>query len=136
VGHTRLWQPRVELQGALAELHAAVAVRAGWETVLEDSDMVYTHDYAVADLVMWDNLSVWHRGPAQTMVASAEDPSARVLYRASVKGPPAITLPRRDGTDWLRQHISGSYATPLEDILEPTGPPVGLPLGIGEFLPS
>jgi hypothetical protein len=66
----------------------------------------------------------WHRAPPQIMLASADDPSARFMYRASVKGPPSLSLPRPDTEEWLQDHIAGAYRTPADEVVSPSGPPV------------
>ena len=53
------------------------------------------------------------------MVGTTEADGARFLYRCSVKGPPALRLPRDDSEEWLRAHIAGAYRTSIEDVLRP-----------------
>ena len=47
--------------------------------------------------------------PSKYGIASVDD--ARLMYRLSCKGEPALTLPRRDDPAWLAEHITGSYTT-------------------------
>ena len=41
------------------------------------------------------------------------------MYRLTVKGPPALTLPRRDAPSWIREHLMLDYATPVEWVTPP-----------------
>jgi hypothetical protein len=66
------------------------------------------------------------------MLASAEDASARLLYRISVKGAPCLSLPRADSPAWLSDHIAGAYHTPVSDIDRPRGAPVSIASGAGD----
>jgi hypothetical protein len=43
------------------------------------------------------------------MLKSVTEPGARFLYRISVKGPPCLTLPRRDADEWIAEHIAQGY---------------------------
>jgi hypothetical protein len=52
--------------------------------------------------------------PIKSNISSIDD--ARLLYRLSCKGKPALSLPRGDETQWLAAHIAGSYSTPQEII--------------------
>ena len=52
--------------------------------------------------------------PLKSNINSLDD--ARLLYRLSCKGEPALSLPRRDAPEWRAAHIPGGYATPPEVI--------------------
>ena len=65
------------------------------------------------------------------MLASPDDPSARFMYRASVKGEPSLTLPRPDTDAWIDEHIAGGYRTPREEAARPVVGPVGVAPGAG-----
>ena len=52
--------------------------------------------------------------PIIPMINSIDD--ARLLYRLSCKGEPALKLPRQDCPSWLESHIPGGYTTPAEII--------------------
>ena len=50
--------------------------------------------------------------PIKSNINSIDD--ARLLYRLSCKGEPALSLPRQDETQWLAAHVAGGYSTPHE----------------------
>ena len=63
------------------------------------------------DVTIWDNTMTLHNSPP--MKVNVDDVGdARLLYRLSCKGEPALTLPRTDPADWLAAHIPGAYQTP------------------------
>jgi alpha-ketoglutarate-dependent taurine dioxygenase len=76
----------------------------------------YDHAHVPGDVTIWNNYMTLHNSPPiKTSVSSVDD--ARLLYRLSCKGNPAVTLPRQDDSQWLAEHINGAYSTPKE-ILE------------------
>jgi alpha-ketoglutarate-dependent taurine dioxygenase len=75
----------------------------------------YDHVHKPGDVTLWDNYMTLHNSPPiKSNITSIDD--ARLLYRLSCKGQPALSLPRRDEPDWLAAHLSGSYVTPQEII--------------------
>ena len=75
----------------------------------------YDHPHTPGDVTIWDNTMTLHNSPPMKVnVHAVED--ARLLYRLSCKGEPALTLPRKDADAWLREHIPGGYRTPASII--------------------
>ena len=75
----------------------------------------YDHPHMPGDVTIWDNYMTLHNSPPiKSNVSSIKD--ARLLYRLSCKGDPALSLPRKDSPDWLAAQVSGSYTTPPEII--------------------
>ena len=75
----------------------------------------YDHLHQPGDITLWDNYMTLHNSPpAKTQIDSIDD--ARLLYRISCKGEPALKLPRQDCPSWLESHIPGGYTTPAEII--------------------
>ena len=71
----------------------------------------YDHPHVSGDVTIWDNYMTLHNSPPiKTGIDDVAD--ARLLYRLSCKGSPALRLPRRDLPEWLAAHIPGGYATP------------------------
>ena len=83
-----------------------------WATK-QDSPAIYKHSYSVGDLVIWDNYSTLHRAPAQLVVGSVDDAQARHMWRISVKGAPAVRLPRSDSAEWRDALIAEAYQSRL-----------------------
>ena len=73
----------------------------------------YNHVHVAGDVTIWNNYMTLHNSPPIKVNISAID-DARLLYRLSCKGEPALSLPRRDNPDWLDTHIAGGYVTPPE----------------------
>ncbi|MBE82038.1 MAG: hypothetical protein CME21_05680 [Gemmatimonadetes bacterium] len=70
----------------------------------------YDHLHIPGDVTIWDNYMTLHNSPPlKSNINSIDD--ARLLYRLSCKGEPALILPRNDSQDWLNAHITGSYTT-------------------------
>ena len=75
----------------------------------------YDHLHRPGDVTLWDNYMTLHNTPLlKANIDSIED--ARLLYRLSCKGEPALTLPRRDPPEWLAAHVTAGYATPPDII--------------------
>ena len=75
----------------------------------------YDHLHQPGDITLWDNYMTLHNSPpSKTQIDSIDD--ARLLYRLSCKGEPALKLPRQDCPSWLESHIPGGYTTPAEII--------------------
>jgi alpha-ketoglutarate-dependent taurine dioxygenase len=73
----------------------------------------YDHAHAPGDLTIWSNYMTLHNStPSRPCTADIAD--ARLMYRLSCKGEPALRLPRIDDPAWLRQHIALEYTTPPE----------------------
>lgn len=71
----------------------------------------YDHVYAPGDVTIWNNYMTIHAAPPiKSNINSLAD--ARLLYRLSCKGEPALSLPRNDDAQWLAAHVAGSYSTP------------------------
>lgn len=71
----------------------------------------YDHAHEPGDVTIWDNTMTLHNSPP--MKVNVDDVAdARLLYRLSCKGEPALTLPRTDRAEWLAAHVPGSYRTP------------------------
>ena len=88
------------------------------ETTVLDRRFRYDHPHCPGDLTIWDNTMTLHNSPP--MKVDVDDVGdARLLYRLSCKGGPALTLPRQDTTEWLKEHVPGGYRTP-DAIIEDT----------------
>lgn len=75
----------------------------------------YDHLHVPGDVTIWDNYMTLHNSPPlKSHINSIDD--ARLLYRLSCKGEPALVLPRNDAPEWLEEHIAGGYRTPAEII--------------------
>lgn len=72
----------------------------------------YDHQHRPGDVTIWSNYACMHNSPpVKVGIGKMED--ARLLYRISCKGPPALSLPRKDEEAWLRANCStNSRATP------------------------
>jgi len=75
----------------------------------------YDHPHVAGEVTIWNNyMSLHNSPPIKVNISSIED--ARLLYRLSCKGEPALSLPRNDDQRWLETHVAGGYATPTEII--------------------
>jgi len=75
----------------------------------------YDHLHTPGDVTLWDNYMTLHNSPPiKSNINSIDD--ARLLYRLSCKGGPALSLPREDAPEWLAAHIAGGYKSPPEII--------------------
>ena len=73
----------------------------------------YDHLHKPGDVTIWDNYMTLHNStPVKLNINSIDN--ARLLYRLSCKGEPALSLPRNDDPEWLAEHVGGGYATPQE----------------------
>jgi len=73
----------------------------------------YDHHHVAGDVTIWSNyMSLHNSPPIKSNITSIDD--ARLLYRLSCKGEPAVSLPRNDPQEWLDEHIAGGYTTPGE----------------------
>lgn len=90
------------------------------ETTVLDARFRYDHPHSPGDVTIWDNTMTLHNSPP--MKVDVDDVGdARLLYRLSCKGEPALALPRQDTSEWLKQHVAGGYRTP-DAIIEGTAP--------------
>ena len=117
--HSPIWasrpgvRPAVEVEGKTMEESRAFLDRL--EAHVLQPQFRYDHLHAPGDVTIWDNYMTLHNSPPiKSNISSIDD--ARLLYRLSCKGKPALSLPRRDETEWLAAHIAGSYSTPQEII--------------------
>jgi alpha-ketoglutarate-dependent taurine dioxygenase len=117
--HSPIWasrprvRPAVEVEGMSAEESRQLLDRL--EAHVLDPRFRYDHLHVPGDVTIWDNYMTLHNSPpVKSNIASIDD--ARLLYRLSCKGEPALTLPRRDEAAWLSAHIAGSYVSPPEII--------------------
>ena len=117
--HSPIWasrprvRPPVEVNGMSAEESRAFLDRL--EAHLLQPQFRYDHPHEPGDVTLWDNYMTLHNGPPmKSNIKSIDD--ARLLYRLSCKGGPALLLPRNDPPEWLEEHIAGGYATPREII--------------------
>ena len=83
------------------------------ETHVLQPQFRYNHVHTPGDVTIWNNFMTLHNSPPIKVKITAID-DARLLYRLSCKGEPALSLPRRDNPDWLAAHVTGSYSTPQE----------------------
>lgn len=83
------------------------------ETHVLQPQFRYDHLHVPGDVTIWDNYMTLHNTPPLKVNVSEYD-DARLLYRLSCKGEPALSLPRRDDPHWLAAHIPGGYTTPQE----------------------
>ena len=117
--HSPIWasrprvRPAVEVEGMSAEASRAFLDRL--EAHVLQPQFRYDHPHAPGDVTLWDNYMTLHNSPPiKSNINSLDD--ARLLYRLSCKGEPALSLPRRDAPEWRAAHIPGGYATPAEII--------------------
>ena len=117
--HSPIWasrprvRPAIEVEGMSAEASRAFLDRL--EAHVLQPQFRYDHPHAPGDVTLWDNYMTLHNSPPlKSNINSLDD--ARLLYRLSCKGEPALSLPRRDPPEWRAAHIPGGYATPPEII--------------------
>ena len=117
--HSPIWasrprvRPAIEVEGMSAEASRAFLDRL--EAHVLQPQFRYDHPHTPGDVTLWDNYMTLHNSPPlKSNINSLDD--ARLLYRLSCKGEPALSLPRRDPPEWRAAHIPGGYATPPEII--------------------
>ena len=113
--HSPVWasRPRVRPPITVDGLSEAQSRRFldALEAHVLDARFRYDHPHAPGDVTIWDNTMTLHNSPPMKVnVDDVED--ARLLYRLSCKGEPALTLPRTDPAEWLAAHVPGGYRTP------------------------
>jgi alpha-ketoglutarate-dependent taurine dioxygenase len=115
--HSPVWasrpgiRPPIEVDGTTMEASRAFLDRL--EAHLLQPEFRYDHVHVAGDVTIWNNYMTLHNSPPIKVNISAID-DARLLYRLSCKGEPALSLPRRDDQAWLDTHIAGGYVTPPE----------------------
>ena len=114
--HSPIWasrpgvRPPITVDGMSPEASRAFLDRL--EAHVLQPQFRYDHPHAPGDVTLWDNYMTLHNSPPiKTNINSIDD--ARLLYRLSCKGEPALSLPRRDDPEWLKFH-AGGYTTPAE----------------------
>ncbi len=117
--HSPIWasrprvRPAIEVEGMSAEASRALLDRL--ETHVLQPQFRYDHLHMPGDVTIWDNYMTLHNSPPiKSNISDLDD--ARLLYRLSCKGGPALSLPREDAPEWLAAHIAGSYTSPPEII--------------------
>ncbi|MAE60859.1 MAG: hypothetical protein CMJ49_05810 [Planctomycetaceae bacterium] len=113
--HSPIWasrpgvRPPVEVDGMTMAQSRAFLDRL--ETHVLQPRFRYDHAHTPGDVTIWDNFMTLHNAPPiKSNIKSIDD--ARLLYRLSCKGEPALSLPRRDDPEWLAAHVAGGYSTP------------------------
>ena len=87
----------------------------GIEAHVLQGEFRYDHVHTPGDVTLWDLFMTIHVAPPiKENIQSIDD--ARLLYRISCKGEPALTLPRHDPPEWIEEHIFLGYTTPREII--------------------
>ena len=117
--HSPLWCPRpptqipLEVEGMSAE--ASRAFLDEIEAHVLQPEFRYDHAHTPGDVTLWDLFMTLHVAPpSKDNIQSLDD--ARLFYRISCKGEPALTLPRDDAPEWIREHVFLEYTTPGEVI--------------------
>ena len=115
--HSPIWasrprvRPAVEVDGMTMEASRVFLDRL--EAHVLQPKFRYDHLHVAGDVTIWDNYMTLHNSPpCKSNIQSIDD--ARLLYRLSCKGAPALTLPRNDSPEWLQAHVTGGYETPRE----------------------
>ena len=117
--HSPVWasrpgiRPPVEVGGMSSEESRAFLDRL--EAFVLQPQFRYDHLHIPGDVTIWNNFMTLHNSPPiKGNISSIDD--ARLLYRLSSKGEPALSLPRKDDPEWLATHIAGGFVTPREII--------------------
>jgi alpha-ketoglutarate-dependent taurine dioxygenase len=117
--HSPIWasrprvRPPIEVEGMSMETSRAFLDQL--EAHVLQSQFCYDHPHVPGDVTLWDNYMTLHNSPPlKSNINSLDD--ARLLYRLSCKGEPALSLPRHDAPEWLEAHIAGGYTTSPEII--------------------
>lgn len=117
--HSPVWasrpgiRPAVEVDGMSMEESRAFLDRL--EAHVLRPEFRYDHLHVPGDVTIWNNFMTLHNTPPIKLNISSTD-DARLLYRLSSKGEPALSLPRQDDPRWLETHIAGGYSTSPEII--------------------
>ena len=117
--HSPIWasrprvRPPIEVEGMSMETSRTFLDQL--EAHVLQPQFRYDHPHVSGDVTLWDNYMTLHNSPpVKSNINSLDD--ARLLYRLSCKGEPALSLPRHDAPEWLEAHIAGGYTTPPEII--------------------
>ena len=113
--HSPIWASRPRVRPAIEVDGMSMAESRTFLDRLEmhvlQPQFRYDHLHVPGDVTIWDNYMTLHNTPPlKSNISSIDD--ARLLYRLSCKGEPALTLPRQDPPEWLAAHIPGGYSTP------------------------
>ena len=113
--HSPLWCPRPPRQIPVEVDGMSVAESRAFLDEIEahvlQPEFRYDHVHAPGDVTIWDLFMTIHVAPPiKENIQSIDD--ARLFYRISCKGEPALTLPRSDPLDWIDEHIFLGYTTP------------------------
>ena len=113
--HSPVWasrpgiRPPIEVDGMTPE--ASRAFLDGLEKHVLQPQFRYDHLHAAGDVTIWNNyMSLHNSPPIKIGIDKADD--ARLLYRLSCKGAPALVLPRDDDSSWIESHITAGYRSP------------------------
>ncbi|MDE0179212.1 MAG: TauD/TfdA family dioxygenase [Gammaproteobacteria bacterium] len=117
--HSPLWCPRPPRQIPVEVDGMSVAASRAFLDEIEahvlQPEFRYDHAHTPGDVTIWDLYTTIHVAPPiKENIQSIDD--ARLFYRISCKGEPALTLPRRDPPEWIEEHIFLGYTTPPEVI--------------------
>ena len=114
--HSPVWasrprsRPPVEVHGMSAE--ASRALLDELEAHVLQPEFRYDHPHGPGDVTIWDLFMTLHSFPwLKGDVRTVDD--VRLLYRISCKGEPSLTLPRSDPPEWIADHITSGYQTPM-----------------------
>ena len=117
--HSPIWASRPRVRPAVEVEGMSMASSRTFLDKLEahvlQPQFRYDHVHVPGDVTLWDNYMTLHNSPPIKFNINSVD-DARLLYRLSCKGEPALVLPRNDTSEWLKAHIAGGYMTPLEII--------------------
>jgi alpha-ketoglutarate-dependent taurine dioxygenase len=117
--HSPIWASRPKVRPAVEvdrkTMEESRAFLDSLEAHVLQPQFRYDHMHMPGDVTIWDNFMTLHNSPPIKFNISSID-DARLLYRLSCKGEPALSLPRQDKTEWLAAHVPGSYSTPQEII--------------------
>ncbi|MBT4609860.1 MAG: hypothetical protein HOC05_07465, partial [Gemmatimonadetes bacterium] len=113
--HSPIWasrpgvRPPIEVDGLSMEASRVLLDRL--EAHVLQPQFRYDHPHVSGDVTLWDNYMTLHNSPPiKSNITSLDD--ARLLYRLSCKGEPALALPRNDEQPWLDEHVAAGYSTP------------------------
>ena len=113
--HSPVWasrpgiRPPIEVDGMTPE--ASRAFLDGLEKHVLQPQFRYDHLHRPGDVTIWNNyMSLHNSPPIKIGIDRAVD--ARLLYRLSCKGAPALVLPRDDDPSWIESHITAGYRSP------------------------
>ncbi|MDA0664164.1 MAG: TauD/TfdA family dioxygenase, partial [Proteobacteria bacterium] len=113
--HSPVWasrpgvRPPIEVDGMTPDESRAFLDRL--EKHVLQPQFRYDRLHQPGDVTIWNNFMTLHSSPPiRTAVGRKAD--ARLLYRLSCKGEPALTLPRRDDPAWIAANVTGGYRSP------------------------